>query len=309
MYKFVTVQKARKVRRGKPGLPTPAKREAFLRQAEKAIKVSFIDGVTRFKKRIPKAKLDAMYAAKDYSGLSRSIPWHELVPGLEPVNQHLQKVIEGSVAQALKDIGVEGLSASEVEASQQINLRHQRVLENTAERRQLQLLDLSEAQPKIDAAVAEGYRAGRSPRMVASEIHNSMVLTKGQSDALVAYQRGLEAAGKHSAKQIEKLVQRRHDKLLAYRAETIAITETRIAAVTAENAVWQQQAQDGLISQDSTRLWQAEPDCCVATCAQMHGKSIALGEQWQLPNGNFVPYCNQAHPRCRCVEVLITPDA
>lgn len=304
-WRFAPIQKARRVKRGPISKPTQARRETFLRQAESAVKVSFLDGITRFRQRIPKAELDQAYRDKDYSALRKVIPWHTLDEHLGGVADVLSQVAGTSAARAIPT-----LSSREVDQSNVQSLTRQNVVDQTADRKTKYMRDIArnigeEALDNVHQTIADGYKAGSSPAAVAANLRGSIGLTKPQSDALTAYQQGLEADPNNTTAQIAQLVKARSEQMLNYRAETIAITETRVAAAAAEQGVWMQQQKEGAIPATAQREWLAEPDACEKICLPMNGKIVGLDEPWVLPDGREVLLNSLSHPRCRCVETIV----
>jgi SPP1 gp7 family putative phage head morphogenesis protein len=144
--------------------------------------------------------------------------------------------------------------------------------------------------------VFEGQRDQLTYQQTAERLKEHLGLTQGQEIAVENYKKTLIKAGKTPA-QVDKLTRIYYNKLLSYRAETIALTESH----TATSHAWVDQVQDaesrGVL--DGYRLrWLTTPDDRLCDqCAPMSGRtgSIKSGEV----DGETPPL----HQRCRCVLV------
>lgn len=299
MWRFAQIHKSgRKVKRPRKIAATD-KREQFIRQAEKAVKISFVDGITRFKKRISQDKLADMYHARDYTGIDRHIGWDELEGHLEGTKKELAAVFDKSF-----DHAITTLSRDDVNPDYVPDIRTDAVQGRLEERQTAYLEDLKDVRQDIHRQVAEGHKLGRTPRAVALSIKSQVGLRQTQRDALVRFQKNLETKTKLGPAAIAKRVAAKERRMINDRANMIAITETRVAAAAAETVVWQKQAQDGLLPPATLRVWSAEPDACAKICAPMHGKTAPIDGTWTLPGGREVAYVSESHPNCRCVQYL-----
>lgn len=153
--------------------------------------------------------------------------------------------------------------------------------------------------------LANAQATGQSPYSVARQIRNNRLIdqTPAQCNAYFNYGRSLDAQGVPVDRR-QKLLARYADKQLKYRAETIALTESNIAAQAGKNAGYKQAQQLGILDTQVPRRWIVGPDEKVcAKCMQNDGAHAKIG--YSFPSGNEMP---PAHPRCRC-DVRLDYDA
>lgn len=302
MWRFTPIYKSgRKVKQPNKQRTTD-KREAFIRQAERAVKMSFVDGVTKFKKRISQDKLAQMYEQRDYTAMDQHIGWDELEGHLGKTSQAIDDIFDKSFDHAIKT-----LRADEVNPEYVNTVQTKGVQRKLKARQKKYLVDLKDNREGIHQMIAEGHKLGRTPRQVALSIKSQIALSDTQRKAVANFQAGLEQKGL-SPSAIARRVASKERRMLNERANLIAITETRVAAAAAETVVWQKQAKDGLLDPSTVRVWAAEPDACEEICKPMDGTTAPLDGKWTLPGGRQVTYPAESHPRCRCVVFLQDGD-
>lgn len=107
-------------------------------------------------------------------------------------------------------------------------------------------------------------------------------------------------------KEIRRLAGIYERRLLRYRAENIARTETVQAASASQRELWAEgEAQGHWQRGEYVREWQAilrDGRIC-QECYEAHGQRAPLGKPY--PNGTMGP---TLHTRCRCGERLVEPD-
>lgn len=138
-----------------------------------------------------------------------------------------------------------------------------------------------------------------SPREAARMIRSTVGLTDLQADAVLALRDKMVAQGR-PASAIETQTDRYAARLLRYRAETIARTETVAAANEGQLQLWKQAQQRGLLPGKVRRKWITTPDerlCPI--CKGLNGKTAPL--DGPFPGGFMNP---PAHPNCRCATGL-----
>jgi hypothetical protein len=119
--------------------------------------------------------------------------------------------------------------------------------------------------------------------------------------------RAIEEGGFLDPDQIDRMTQRYYDRMLTYRAETVARTETIRANSEGRHETWRQAVEQGLIDPQTTkRVWipaLGERTCPVcAAVPDMNPDGVGLDEPFDTEEG---PIMNPPlHPRCRCVVAL-----
>jgi len=99
------------------------------------------------------------------------------------------------------------------------------------------------------------------------------------------------------------------ERLLKYRASTIARTETARAASYGQQEAWEQMLDADVIPPDTQRVWitaQDEQECDV--CGPMNGITAPLNGFWDTPAG-AISQPTDSHPNCRCTSGLVFLDA
>lgn len=303
MWRFAPVQKSGRKVKGTRKTPAMDKREVYLRQAEKAVKISFLDGLTKFKSNISADKLMEMYNKRDFAGIDQHIGWDKIEGALAPTKEAIAEAFDTSVDRAIETLGQDEVDPNYVATVQ--GRATQAKLKN---RQRDYLTDLEDNKENIHQMIAQGVTDGRTPRSVALAIKSQIALTDTQQGAIDKFQQKLERQGV-SPSAVARRVAAKERKSLAYRADMIAITETRVASAAAEQVVWQQQVKDGLLAKGTLRVWSAEPDACEAICRPMDGKTAKIDGTWTLPDNRKVNYVNESHPKCRCVQYLQDDDS
>lgn len=159
-----------------------------------------------------------------------------------------------------------------------------------------------ETRRAIRSVITRAVRDGLSPAQVAWEVRALIGLTERDALAVGNLQTALLEEGR-KPDQIERMVKRYANRLLRFRAETIARTEVLSAANRGQEALWSQAVADGLLVEtDWERIWltaQDERTCKV--CRPLDRKRAPmLGGSF--PGGIAGP---PAHPRCRCAAGLV----
>jgi hypothetical protein len=180
----------------------------------------------------------------------------------------------------------------------------------------------------VREVVLDALKTGSPPRQQAQDIKRFLGLTTEQRAHIVNYRRKLEEgdlnalrnllrdkrsdpkvmrlfqSGQPLAKDdIDRLVARYTDKWLAYRAETVARTESLRALNAGARLTWLQAVDTGQYREpDLYRRWFVAPSCCVCpNCKAVPGmnpKGVGLREDFDTPLGDFMD--PPLHPNCRC---------
>lgn len=162
------------------------------------------------------------------------------------------------------------------------------------------VVDVTEqSRAAVRRIIARAVEGKLTPREAARLIRNVVGLTELQSDAVLNMQVKLLAQGKLD-EAVRKAGERYAARLLRYRAETIARTETIAAANEGQRQLWKQAQERGFLKATQRRRWITTPDerlCPV--CKALNGKTATLGEPF--PGGYMNP---PAHPNCRCATGL-----
>lgn len=188
----------------------------------------------------------------------------------------------------------------------------------------------------VQQMIAMGIREGVPPRTLATQIAHSVGLTPQHAVALRNFTTAAEQAAAQGGQvgwmrdrwslspqwsgrpaSVESAVNRYSDRLISWRAETIARTETLTSLHQGQLEGWREMERQGLFeNQRVVRHWQiSNDDRLCDVCAPMAGETSTLSEKWQstergLPGGETVEHVGPVvetpplHPRCRCTEFI-----
>lgn len=186
----------------------------------------------------------------------------------------------------------------------------------------------------VRQVVLDAFRFGGHPREQARLIRQMIGLTDKQAQAVDNFRVLLETGDREAltralrdrrfdptldnalgqaaerqltAEQIDRMVGRYRERMLASRAENIARTETLRAANAAQETAWEQAAQQGLLNRATLRRqWLVTPDdrLCIwcAAVPEMNVGGVPMGGMFRTPLGPIA--YPPLHPQCRCVTIL-----
>lgn len=155
--------------------------------------------------------------------------------------------------------------------------------------------------------MARGFEEWKVPRKIAQEVRDVVGLTSRQASAVTSLRETLEARGL-PASQVDRQVERMHQRQIRQRSMLIARTETIRAYNTGQQAAWESAATEGLIdAEEARRFWMASTPVSAGgrTCeicdgiARHNAKGVGLNEPFQLPTGGTIDM-PPSHPGCRC---------
>jgi len=106
------------------------------------------------------------------------------------------------------------------------------------------------------------------------------------------------------AEQIARMVARKAESLLNYRARTIATQEANAALVAGQQESWRQAKADGLLDDTTEQEWLTSSAPCPLICEPANGQRRRLGELFELGDGSRVAG-PPGHVNCICSVVLV----
>lgn len=152
--------------------------------------------------------------------------------------------------------------------------------------------------------VSNGYTKGIPPADLAKEIEPYIGLTPGHAQALANFRASL-ITQKVDPSQVQKLTSAYGKRLLRWRANTIARSETITAANAGQLLAWETAKKTGYAPSDQKRRWiTAKDEKVCLTCGPMNGQSVLLTEPFVTPGGKELDHPG-AHPNCRCTQGLV----
>lgn len=271
--------------------------EALSARMGSAVKVDIVNGINTFKKRVDPDVLYDAFIKGDFAAVNATIPWDKLDEDLEPAKARL--------FQSLKTIG--GIGIDVIAKPERKLLRYD--YENPRIKRILNTRSgewITNIRQQSREAIREITRRHMvehlSPRQIAIRIKQTGIgLYPRLANAHDNYVRGLVASGLPE-KRVEALGQQYYNKLLDYRANGIARTETQFMINRGQLEVWKQGQDQGLLPPEATKVWVVDGNPC-PECIEMDGEEVGLNEQWLTEDGP-VDVPTEIHPSCQCIMTI-----
>lgn len=144
----------------------------------------------------------------------------------------------------------------------------------------------------IRATLSSAYLEGIGSRAGARLIRSSIGLLPRHSATVVRYAESLRTQG-HPETVVTRLAEQYAQRLLNYRADVIARTESIYAAMAAQTVKWEEWAAAGVLESDRTWVeWMVTPDDRLCPyCAPMDGVRIRIGGRFESTEiDDSVPY-------------------
>lgn len=305
MIRFQTGQRVpiRKAKRKKWKLTRTDRRlNSLSKTMSEAISVDFISGIKKFKSKIDPEKIYQAWLSGNFNKVHEIIPWSQLPEDLSGIKDSVANTLWRSSAITRQDMPAP------------INKRLRWDLKNPALRQYLHtrtgnlIVNVEEQTKKFIAeATAKHFSDAMSPRRIARIIKPAIGLYPQQVTALNNFRIALEKKNTPE-KVLEKMSASYEDRLLNYRAQMIARTETRAATNYGQLSVWQEAADQGLIDKQSAmKQWVTVPDAC-DDCVELEDQGpIALDDLWQTDDGALE--APPLHPHCFCMLTMVFGEA
>lgn len=154
----------------------------------------------------------------------------------------------------------------------------------------------------IQDVIHRQFTNALTPRTMAGEIKNYIGLYPRLAQAHTNYMFGLLAQGV-KPDRAEALGEKYYNKLLEYRAMSIARTETNFMINHGQLQVWKQGQENGIIPRQAKKVWVNDGDPC-PDCADMDGEEVGLNEVWIMADGTSCDVPTDSHPQCNCVMTI-----
>lgn len=177
----------------------------------------------------------------------------------------------------------------------------------------------------LNSIITDAMEAGASPRAVAQEVRSLIGLTTNQARQVESLFLQSIRDGVTESHAL-RIAERNSNRLIRFRAETIARTETIRAANMGQQLVWDEAVDSNLLPETAKKVWMATGDdrtCPI--CAVLDGKTIGIRDDFAVttratsftrqgdtfrvgdtaalkrPSTTRTP---PAHPRCRCTIII-----
>jgi len=292
---FNDVRKAAPRRRRPPGFRA---HEAQALQAAVGMRIDLVRGIKAFKKRIPLSQLTEALRSGNLTDLYRVVPWDRLPGDLEKAVAAVRRSAHRSSE----------LQIARLPPHLNKNLRFDPSNPRMRGYLQTKTADLvggieESARQNIRNVIQRGFQVARPPQQVAEQLRASIGLLPNHEIAVENYRLRLYADGIPEARA-DDLADQYTDRLLDYRANMIARTETRNATNTGQLDVWKEAGNQGLLDRaTTTKEWVVDGEPC-EECQAMDGLRVPIDEPWIFENHDgttselMVP--SESHPNCMC---------
>lgn len=292
-------QPVAKARRPKWKVTRTKARLMSLQHAMKSsVKVSFIDGIDKFKSRVNPEDVYQAWLSGHYDRIRQAVPFATMGDDMSS----LDDAVSGGYI-GFGNLGIKTLPAPVVN-SLRYDVQNPRI-DRFISVRTAELVTRIEKDTErvIQDAVRRSFTQALDPRRVADRIVGSIGLVPRDASAVQNMEAMLVQEGL-SPERVSELTSAYEDRLLNSRALSIARTETAFAQNYGQLYVWQDAQSQGLLSRDSRKVWNTSDDPCAEVCAPMDGVDVGMAEAWTLSNGDIVDVPNEAHPNCECYMTI-----
>lgn len=277
---------------------SPKRLEALARRFGSAVALDLQRGINTFRRYVPDPeRVYEAWMSGGWDGVSRVIPWDRLDSALEPAAR--------SQREGMAEFGAVGLEAIPAPARRELRYDYANPSLQALNRRRTAewVVGVTDGTRQSIRQVVEGQMtSGADIRQMAHRIKDVVGLYPRLARAHQNYVDGLVKA-KVSPAQLDRLAERHYQRLLEYRARTIAKTETQFMANRGQYEVWKEAARQELLPRHSEKSWIADGDPC-EDCADMDGETVPLHDSWDTPGGDSVETPSDIHPNCECLMGL-----
>lgn len=284
---------------------TPKRLQALTNQMNKANQVGLLTGIRKFKARVEPHKVFEAWKSGNYQNVLEQIPWTKLHDDLTP------EILDSHRAamQSIADFAIPSLPAPTKE-SLRFDTENSRISKwiNTRSADLVMNIDQTSRQ-SIQQAVSQSFNRALTPRQVADTIKGSIGLLPQHERAVGKFRDSMLAKGK-TLDQATSMAGSYAERLLDWRAMTIARTETKQAINRGQLVIWQDASSQGLLGRGAQKVWVVDGRPC-ETCEPMDGVAVGLDEPWVIVDeygSRAVMVPTDSHPNCMCDMTLEIGD-
>lgn len=289
-----------------------AQLQALADGAAPETKKKFLEALAKLNSNLDVGAIEDALARGDIEAIVDAIPWDELHDALKAIETALEDVrsraFELSRGAAEPHLDPQQLAIHLGERTTlAIGWRHvsSHVLDAIRARTGDRITAVTdETRAAVRQLVERTYTEGGHARTMIPAIRQTIGLTSRQERAVARYQATLQD-GKRPADRVDRMVARYRKKLITYRAELIARTETLQAMNDGQRAGWSTLVERGLLDPNKfEREWLAivpsDGRTC-PTCTELDGARAPIGGLYP-GSGDLGP---PQHPDCRCTESVV----
>lgn len=263
------------------------------------IKVSLLNGLTRFMSRVKLYELAQAVERNDLASLDKIISWDKLSAEFTEIEEPVHDAIISSGKHSQKYLPkIIKPEISFDSTNPRIALW---IKNNTAK----QVTNITENGIKaIGNMVRRSFDEGLPYRQSAMLIRDSIGLNEKQGQALFNYHKNLVDQGV-KGRRVEEMTERYSKELLKYRTEMIVRTESIRAVNYGQMELWNQAGDLGLVNLDrDEKEWVVTPDDALCEyCEPLSGMRVRINGVFDSELGSVS--APPLHPACRCSMSLV----
>lgn len=278
---------------------SPKKLEALSARQTKKTTQAIIDSTTTLRTELPSdLEIADAWAEYGYSGIAELLEMGEAADSFAGAAESLGETM-GLVSQI--SLGSLPPGMQDKYRFDYTNPRIERIWQRRAGEKIVQPI-VNGTLDSVRDIVHRQFTQGLTPRDLAGEIKNCIGLYPRLTRAHTNYVNGLKTQGM-TEDRIAALSEKYYDKLLSYRAMTIARTETNFMLNRGQLEVWKQGQENGVIPQGAQKTWITDGNPC-PECAAMDGEQVGLNEIWVMSDGTPCDVPTDSHPNCECMMTI-----
>lgn len=253
----------------------------------------FLEATGNVKDELILERMKEGFEAGDVNQVMRQVDWQNYGLDLEPLMRDYTVTIQEAGQDVIAHLPPNYRNVN-------FNINHPRVIEYVQERSGFLIEAITEGNRRaVRNIITDAHIRGYHPDVAARHIRNVVGLTDRQSRAVDNYVNRLIEDGvpqRHAFERGEEYSER----LLDYRAERIARTETMEAVNTAQHeTILQGVEQDIIPEADTIKRYLVTPDDRLCDfCSPVEDQEQDIRAEFTTPLGNF--QYPPIHPNCRC---------
>lgn len=271
---------------------------------------AFLAGIRRARQELPLADLEAVIHTGDVHRVLNAIPW-------AAIDERMTERFRGAFQRAFEDAARAHADIAPVRKAQDLGfslafdetnpLALRWALENAAGT----VTGISEeTRAALRQLIARMFIEGIPPAKAARMMRDLLGLTPRLAVAAVNYRLTLERDPERDPEQGARMADRYETRLLNFRAEQIARTESMRASNAGQDELWRQAIDNGQLDKEHTqRQWLITPDerLCPVCASIADAGPVDFGQPFVSDDGQTFDQ-PPAHVSCRCTLRLVFTD-
>jgi HK97 family phage portal protein len=268
-----------------------------------ATKKNILAAASKVKSGVDISSLRSALENGDVEKGMKAIPWNEFESLELPITAELKSILTKSGKLGSLDLNDKGINYAFNSADPVVTkwLKDQsgELISNIT----------TSSREAIQSILTRGVSKGQTVDKISALIREEIGLHPRYADAVDKYRQLLEDRYereeiKDSALKAAAEAEKYANKLLRYRADTIARTETIRASNVGIHESWRQAVENGLMDRDEwEREWVASDPCDL--CLELDGTRAPLFEPFVDEEGEEYDMPPDPHPNCRCSVALV----